>query len=200
MAAADLCTVEEVRDFLQKPVADTNQDQILGSLITRASYAIMRFCEREFAPAGSVGVTRTFQIGYGDEWLSLAPYDLQTVTLVQVDTDTTAYTLSTDEYRLDPPGKPQSVYTSIRLRPLSVSTSGRQLWPTRQVQITGTWGFPSVPDDVKHACVVTVATWFRRDAASFSSVFRLDEGAVERPEALPSAVKGVLTPWRRMSF
>jgi hypothetical protein len=200
MAASDLCSIADVREFIQKPTGDTDQDAVIAALITRASLAVMGWCEREFAPESAADVVRTFQIAHGDEWLSLAPHDLQSASLVQVDTDTTAYTLSTDEYRFDPPGQPNGVYTSVRLRPLSVSTSGRQLWPTREVQITGTWGFPSVPEDVKHAAVVTTAIWLRRDVQAFSSVFRLDEGSVERPEALPSAVKGVLAPWRRMGL
>lgn len=202
MPAGDLCTVEDVRSFLQKQDADSEQDLILAALIGRASVAIMRYTEREFAPAGDPGVARKFELC--DEWydtiLSLAPYDLQTATAVKLDTDlASAVTLTAEEYRLMPRPARDGVYNRIRLRPQTASSS---TWfgDIREVEITGTWGFPAVPEDVRHAAVVTVADWFRRDVAAFSTTFNLDTGALDVPQAVPRSVLPVLDAYRRMGY
>jgi hypothetical protein len=200
VTAYDLCTVEDVRVRLQKPTGDVAQDAIIGSLISQASRAIMKYTGREFAPAGSAGVVRTFETEIGpDTFLSLAPYDLQTATLVKIDTDVTGTTLSSDEYRLFPVSKPDGVYTSIRLQPLSSPQVNRVGWRNRQIQITGTWGFPEVPADVNGATAETVALWLRRDVSAFTTTYNLDESRVERPEALPSAVRAMLSSYMRMA-
>jgi hypothetical protein len=193
-----LCTVADVREFLQKPDGDTEQDGVISALISRASAAIQRYCDREFITTTSGSTLRTFEtdIGLTGGFLSLSPYDLQSVSLIRMDTDLTPFTLSTDEYRLYPINKPDGVYTSIRLQPLSFST-GRVMWPLRQVQVTGTWGWPSVPVDVQHACLVTVSIWLKRDVQAFSRVFNVDEGRLERPDALPAAAVAALEPFRR---
>lgn len=191
---ADLCTLAQVRAFLQKATTDTAEDAVISTMITRASAAIERFTEREFTP--TTGVTRTFEAD-NLAYLSLAPYDLRSVTSVQVDTDETAVTLSASEYRLAPRPNPDGVYTAIRMAPLTAPTGD---WVNRQVQITGDWGFASVPEDVCHATVVTVAEWMRRDVQSFTTVYNLEAGFMERPEALPKAVVGVLSRWKRMAL
>jgi hypothetical protein len=198
VAATDLCSVEDVREFIQKPDADTDQDGIIASLITRASLAITRYCDREFVTTSVGSTARLFEadVSSGSAFLSLAPYDLRTVTQIRIDTDLTPSILSTDEYRLYPINKPDGVYTSLRLQPLSFST-GRVMWPMRQVEITGTWGFPSVPVDVQHACLVTVSIWLKRDVQAFSRVFNVDEGRLERPDAIPAAASAALQPYVR---
>jgi hypothetical protein len=201
VAAYDLCTIQDVRARLQKPTADVNQDEIIQNLISQASKAIMKYTGREFAPAGVAGVMRTFETEIGpDTFLSLAPWDLQTSTLVRIDTDVTGTTLSSDEYRFFPVGKPDGVYTSVRLQPLSMPQINRVGWRNRQVQITGTWGFPEIPADVNGAAAETVALWLRRDVSAFTSTYNLDESRVERPEALPSAVRAQLGDYMRMAY
>lgn len=200
MAAADLCTVQDVRDFLQKPSIDVSQDAVIGALITAVSKTITSYCEREFAPVVAA-TARTFelQLFSWPAFLSFAPYDLQTLTSVVMDPDLEAATLSTDEYRLFPVPQKDGVYTSIRLAPLTFPTIGRVSWATRQVKVTGDWGFPSVPADVKQAAVMTTAIWLRRDVSAFSSTFNLNEDRIERPEALPSAVRALLGSYVRMA-
>jgi hypothetical protein len=67
----------------------------------------------------------------------------------------------------------------------------------RQVEVTATWGWTSVPADVEHATIVTTGIWLRRDVSAFSTTYVLDEDRVERPESLPSAVRAMLGPYRR---
>lgn len=197
MAAVDLCATSDVRSFLQKQTADTAQDAIIGTLITAASTAIIRLVGREFAPAATSS-DRIFTYK-GGGILDFAPYDCRSVTSVVLDTDLGASdqtTLGTTDYALRPLPAKDGVYQWLRLPNHAVADSpGR--FPERQVTVTGTWGFATVPENVKQACVVTVAIWLRRDVAAFSTTFNSLEDRVERPEALPSAVAGLLSPYRR---
>jgi hypothetical protein len=193
VAAFDLCDLQDVRAFLQKPTGDVGQDEIVQTLISSASRTILRYCNREFAPAGTAGILRTFEIS-ADGLLRFAPWDLQAATLVQIDTDLTAQTLTlTTDYKLLPAGKPDGVYTSLRLTRLIPGTYTY----CRQLQITGTWGFPAVPDDVRQAAAITTALWLRRDVSAFTTTFNEIEGHVERPEALPSSVRAMLRTYIR---
>jgi hypothetical protein len=197
MAAQDLTTLANARSYLQKPTADTAQDPIISSLITRASVAIMRYAEREFAPATS-SATRTFEYR-GGAFLSLAPYDLRTLSQIRIDTDeSNPSTLTSSEYRLYPVEASDGTYTSVRLEPYLAYSRAR--WQQRLVEVTGAWGFASVPADVEQWCLVTVGTWLKRDVSAFSTTFNLDESHMERPEALPAAVRGGLETYKRQAY
>lgn len=200
MATTDLCTLSEVRSFLQKQSTDTGQDAIISSLITRASMAIMRYADREFAPA-STSTVRKFEWHPGAPFVDLAPYDLRTVTLLRLDSDqTTSTTLSTDEYRLWPRPNRDGTYQAIRLRPTSVVSPSWQFPDIREVEVTGTWGFAAIPEDVKDTCIKTVSIWLRRDVAAFSTTFNITEDRVERPEFLPQAIARQLDHYKRTIY
>ena len=199
MAYPDLTTTSNVRAFLQKPTGDTAQDSIIGTLISRASLAIMRYTEREFITSASGSTAREFEVELlRDGFMSLAPYDAQagTITLVELDTDlSTSRTLSADEYRTWPIPAKDGVVSALRLIPISFG--GFHRFRHRRVKVTATWGWTSVPADVEHAAIITVATWLKRDISAFSTTFKLDEGVTERPEILPSAVRALLAHYRR---
>lgn len=191
MALGDLTTVAAIREYLQKDGADTAQDPVVASLITRASAQITSWCEREFAPA-TTNETRTYVYG-GHGLVDLAPYDVRTVSQIVLDTDTTSpITLDPTQYRL----RPKPLVGGYHL--LQIYGYGEGTYGERELEITGDWGFETIPADVEHACIITVVTWLRRDVQAFSSTFSLDEGREEIPEALPAQVLGALGRWRRI--
>lgn len=198
----DLCTLADVRAYQNKPTADTAQDALTQSLITRASRLIMRECQREFSTTGTNPQTRTFRYPDTGGFLSFAPYDLQSASAVVFNPESSSpLTLdaSVGDYELQPVEAPDGVYTGMRFsgwRWLGDPTNLLR-YGYRQLRITGNWGFPAPPFDVVQACVVTVALWLRRDVQIFSATFSIDEGRLERPQALPSAVQAMLDPWRR---
>jgi hypothetical protein len=196
-----LCEVDDVRAFLQKPTQDTEQDAIIGSLCSAVDPVIANFCEREFEPPNAdkpdEELARTFEYR-GGGFLSLAPFDLREVTQIRIDADEEDPTvLTSEEWRLPAPTN-QGTTTYLRLAPYLVHSRSR--WQQRLVEVTGTWGFPSVPAPVKQAAIVTVAIWLRREVAAFTTTFNLDEAHVERPEALPSAAARMLAPYKRQSY
>lgn len=186
---ADLTTLAAVRSFLQKGTTETGQDVIIGSLITRASRLIEAETGREFTP--TTGQARTF---VHREGRLLQVGDLRSVTSIVLDTQLAASsqtTLASTDYALRPKPARDGIYQWVRL-------PGYPGVVDREVTITGDWGFATIPDDVAHACIVTVAIWLRRDVAAFERTFSIEEDRLERPQALPSAVRSGLAHYRRV--
>ena len=197
--AGELCALADVRSLMQKKSADTAQDALITALIVPASKAIMKWCEREFAPT-STAVARVFEYPWEGEFLSLAPYDVRTVTSVVVDSDVGAgVTLAADEYRLWPRPARDGTFMAVRLRPLSVAT-GRVLFRNREVTVTGDWGFPSVPDEAKWATAMTVQHWLTVNVAAYRGA---DDGgdvrAIPKRGIPPEAIQ-LVAPFKRMPF
>lgn len=193
--AVSLVSVAEVRAFIQKPDPDQRQDPIIGRLIETASEAVINYAEREFAPVSSPSTARQFYY-CGNGVLNLSPYDLQVLVSVKIDTVDGAggSTLTAAEYQLKPKPAKDGVYNWLKLSPMQGPPSSR--FAEREVTVTGTWGFPAVPDDVKHWTTVTVAEWLRLHVQAFTTTFNIDEQRLERPEALPSAVRAGLARYR----
>lgn len=195
-----LAEVAEVRDFLQKPSGDRDQDTAIANALAAASPLIHEWCGREFVALGTNPVARLFEInGYastreipiGD--LSAAPTAVSTI---DANGDTVAtLTVADDIVALPLVRKPWQPITALRIRPSAASLSSSYL-----LSVTGTWGFPAIPEDVKQACIVTVGIWIRRDVQAFASTFNLDENRVERPRALPSAARDMLMRYRRIAI
>ncbi len=208
----DLCTVADVSALMQKGGAGAGaQDALIQSLITRASIKIMRDYGREFIPGGteqlpSTASTRTFEYDWGDQYPSEAyvdfrPYDLQLspVPTVVADTDQALTTpLSTDEFRLWPQPPSQQVFMGIKVLPLNVSI-GIIGWRKRQIQVTGNWGFPSVPFEVTQACAATVVHWI----SQYPAARRVDQvdmnTTVYTPRSYPMTALDDLYAFKRMT-
>lgn len=188
-AANALCTLAQVREYLQRPATSTEQDDAITDLIDRASKMILNFTGREFAPA-TTSDTRTF-VYEGNGQLDLAPYDLRSVTSLSIDVETTSPTALTagTDFFFRPKPNPDGTYTWLTGLPARSADS--------EVSITGAWGFSSVPADVEDSCIKTVALWLRRDVSAFTTTFNIAEDRAERPESLPSAVRAALWHYRR---
>lgn len=204
----DLTTVAAVRDYLQKPGADTAQDAIIQTLITEASRMILRYTERELAPA-TASATRRFILnpqrrvrvnGLDSYLVDLNPYDLRTASSVQLNPEAASPTTLTasSDYLLHPHATRHGVYTHLLVsRSVALGSTLQSRFGFSYVDIAGAWGFASVPEDVARACKVCVGIWMRREVQAFSATFNLDEGRVERPEALPTAVQRALFDFKR---
>lgn len=195
--SVQLTTVGDVREFLQKQAPDVEQDLVLSTLIDRASEAIITYTAREFGPIATANQRLFYYCGEGV--LDLTPYDLQAVTVPTIKVDSVAgvggTTLGTTEYRLYPRPAKDGVYNWLRLNPLSGYGPSRR-FTEREVAITGDWGWPSIPDDVKHWTTVVVADWFRERVAAFGTHFNPDTQQLEVPEDLPAAARSGLKRYR----
>lgn len=204
MAAGDLCSRAEVRAFLELPASDTGRDALVDTTITAISAAIAEYTQREFTPTASA--TRRFALPVGNLSLDLAPFDLRTVTTLKLHPEDAApETLAANsDYQLEPITNSHGVYTRVRFSALTTlfnSDSARYFGRT-QVEIAGAWGFASIPNDVKQAAVVAVASALRRDVPALDLGDILDnprELAPDRPVnyALPAASLRMLSPYKR---
>lgn len=155
-------------------ISDTGDDTALAAVITAASRAIDHETGRQFGQA-DVEVSRyyTYRCGYVIDGRAAVPIDdidPDTDPFVQFDTDGDGTfpfdaTLNTDvtlwPYNASLDGKPA---THLLALPVSASQSFPS-WPN-SILVTGTFGWASVPDVVKTACLIQSARFFvRRDAA-----------------------------------
>ncbi len=180
---ADLCSLQDVRTQLQKASGDNKQDDVITTLITAASAVITRWAGREFTPTDDA--TRSF-IWDGMSPMHLTPYDLRSADAVTID----GSPVSASGWRLGPLPNPDGTFRWIEF--CGIHGYGVQ------VDVTGDWGMSAVPDDVRQACVATVAVWARRDIQAFTTTYNQDTERLEFPEALPSAVRAMLAPYRQV--
>jgi len=203
----DLCTVDDVRAYLQRPSSDLAQDPVVATLITSTSRIIMGYIQREITPL-SVTAIKTFRWNPRVPKLDLSPWVLQSATSVVVDPESTqpntivagygGYSLTPFNQALSAEFPSTPIYDSVWLSPPATQAAPLTLsyFGFREVQITGTWGFPQVPADIRQAAYTAVAMVLRREVSALTTTFNIDEGHLERPEILPSAVKSILSRWR----
>jgi hypothetical protein len=204
-ATTDLCTLSDLK--VATRITEQVRNGEIEAAITAASIMIMRYCDREFAPA-STGVTRTFPIDIsgGDLVVELNPYDLRTATTVTLSPEGAATVLTATQYSLEPVNNPDGTYKRIKISPFvgGIISVWALNFGYAKLSITGNWGFPAVPIDVKKACITTVQSWIdvayaayaSRDA--FSDEIRQTFPPPESTYGLPVSAQRMLSTYRRM--
>ncbi len=189
-----LVGLRETKDWLEANGIDTSEDLKITSLINAVSSEVHSFTRREFKVSGTNPQTRTIPIWLrgqtapryidgqyvgdfsdynrliriGD--MAASPTQVQVISSdwTTVLETVTAGNMTFLRDELDPVAGPiRWVYFNTAAYPLSAGY---------RLSVTGTWGFPSVPEDVKHAVKDTVA-------------YRMDRD-VEHPRETLSAVPG----------
>ena len=200
MAAHDLTTLAEVREYLQKPGSETSEDPVIGDLISEASAEIQKHT-RIFKPEHNSGADAAKRF----TWLSsgvldLSPWVAKTVTAVSISGTAQA----SSSWSLRPRNATEGVYTHLKLpgsevtHPLihladPVYMDGQEV----EVIVTGTWGYATVPANVERACKLTVLHWLGADVSAFTRGFNVDSGRFENPGPLPDAILPSLEPYAR---
>lgn len=167
LSSRALCSLEDVKDFLRSPDG-TQFDDTLTRMVNAASAALHRESCREFKAAGAAGARvidvgsayrHPFELWIGD--LASAPSVIEVIDAAGsvVATYGAGGSLSVAEACvLLPVNRPEDwrPITGVRFRLASQSALVRG----GQVRVTGTWGFPEVPDDVRQAAIAQAAHWF----------------------------------------
>lgn len=176
MSASDLTTIDNVKEAIQLPDGYPNLDTTLPVMITQASKAIMKYCKRQFAPVTTT--TRRFRVdGYR---VDFSPWDLQpggiTVTLHPETTQPLTLTDGTSggnaQYMMKPINPEEGVYQSVQFSGYLVIVSQTLMaFNYALVDVTGTWGFPTIPDDVIRATNITVGSWLTRSAPGATGAY-----------------------------
>lgn len=209
MATIDLCTLSDVRAELELPAADTTRDTLISSTITACSRAIHTYCQREFKTETNGSTTRRFKVPNLAYLVDLAPFDLRSVTAVIIHPESTTPTTltATTEYQLAPVTLVDT-YQQVKISPwvaqMHVGDTPRRFGYTLVDVTSTTWGFASVPDDVKRAAIITVAANIDRrlDAYDTGALDLVNSDIGLQPArtptfSIPTAAMALLGPYRR---
>lgn len=202
-ADIDLTTVEVVK--LQMEAGGvSSSDNLLQVLTTASSRAIATHLGRQPAPLEDTATDREFdeRDAWDPERRELWVWDLSAEpTQVEIfdryGVSTGSLTVA-DQVALQPRTRPAwAPVERLALLPGVVVPEGGYL------RVRGFWGWPSIPEDVVQACVITVRSWLR-SAPGGSASYGYDEGGrvvQATPEGgwmLPIAAKQLLRSHRRI--
>ena len=189
-----LITASEAKDLIPS-LTGTTDDTLLTTLTVRVSAAFARFCGY---PPASVGVAPTMESasyvlehdGSGTRELMLLAAPATAVSAARVDptqdwTDDT-YLVTAGTY---------AIVDGDRLRLKSTATQGTWTAGTRNVRVSFTAGYTTVPADLKHLAARVVGYWYDQrqirgrsattqggQGGSVSATYRPEEGAEGLPD------------------
>lgn len=162
------CTLAELKAALR--ITDSTDDTLLENAIEGASRRIDSYCGRYFFQKNA-----TVKVFARNELQVFLRDDLVSITTLSTDdagdqTFSTTWTANTD-YALEPYdatllGIPYYRVTAVGGKTFPFFT----VPPMPGVRIAGVWGYPSVPDDVREACVLLAARGFARYNAALGVV------------------------------
>jgi len=207
--SVNLCSLMDVRELLEHTDGARARDPLIEALIPVASRHLMNEAEREFAPAVTAAV-RTFRVlpsrrtrtGF---LVPLVPpaSDLRSATLVRLHPESgspSTLTAGTD-YVLDPHGAPQGVYTTLILSgTVGLGSQTLTAFGHALIEVTGNWGFLTVPGPVRDAAAETVRSWVQRvPIALLAEAEEPRQIAPFLPGSfgLPPIARQLLRPYRR---
>lgn len=179
----------------QLDITDSVDDTLLELCIESASRAIDNMTERVFFQGTA---TRIF---VPDDSFYTPIDDLYSVTSVKTSDDADQVydiTWQTTDYQLEPLNGTINgtawPYTGIR-------AVGDFLWPTvgaeATVQITGVWGWPSVPTAIKQACILQSARYYKRSDSPMGVAGFDAMGAVRLSNVDPD-IYTLLEPYKKI--
>ena len=202
MAITDgYATLSDVKAALR--ITDTVDDSLLEISIEAASREIDGWCERVFTSSTATRIYRPTDV------FTVDVDDLQSITTLKTDSDGDGVfdvTWESTDYQLNPlngiAGGITTPYTQVR-------AIGQYLFPIYEprnvnaneasIQITGVWGWPSIPTAVKQACIILSMRQFKR-YDSPTGVMGFGDLGVLRIGRVDPDVEKLLMPFRRMAF
>jgi hypothetical protein len=163
--ARELCTLADVTALVPGYVTDTDTDALLNVLITSESRTAHEVAGREFV-ALTGNTTRTFDLDERIVRKRILPVgDLRTLTSVTVK-DYGGTTIQSNPSAVLLPRVRQEWEPITELFvPPSPATTPIEWSESYVLEITGTWGFPSIPVDVVQAVAKMVLVRYLADAA-----------------------------------
>ena len=196
-------TLAEFQLYMTMPgdtvTSDTNDSSVIEDIIEAVSRHIDNICGRVFYQSSSDGETRYYT---PEDPAIVFIDDLVSITSLKVDYYALrdyADTLATTDYDLDPYNASNKgwPYTWLGLNPLTTA-----YYPTvrKGVQIIGIFGFPSVPNDIKEACLGIALNIYqgRTGQSSAGNVTVTAAGVVIRPTDVPKWAEITLEKYKRL--
>jgi len=187
------CTLEEVKAHLGHMTAETDDD-ILEDIINAVSAEIDKYCDRTFT---SSSATKYYD-GVQDD---LLVDDLVSVTSLKLDMDgdhVYETTLSDSDYDLLPYN--ESPKWLVKLSESSSYGSFAE-GKTKAVEITGMWGFSSVPEPVKQAAIIQSCRIYRLSQSGYGTEIGTPEIGVSTVyQGLSSDARRLLAPFIKVTY
>lgn len=188
-------------------ITDSVDDSLLELSIESASREIDSYTERVFYQTGSAG-TPVVRVYVPQDGFVVETDDIVSVTTIKTDSTgdgTFDTTWSAGDYQLEPlnglVGGIATPFTRIR-------AVGTYLWPTYEprnvdanqasVQVTGVFGFASVPTAVRQACILASLKAFKRYESPTGVLGFSDIGAVRVGTKLDPDVERLIQPYRKV--
>lgn len=190
------CTLNEVKAALR--ITDNTDDTLLENAIEGASRRIDGYCGRRFYQQNA-----TLSLYAIDSYTLPTQDDLYSVTTLKTDDDgdgsfETTWTSGVD-YQVEPL---DAVITGQPIR--TITAIGGKTFPLFSLpalpsaQIVGVWGWSSIPDDVREACVLLAMRGFARYNAALGVVGFADMAIQVR--AIDPDVRDFLNPYRKFGI
>jgi len=170
--SGDLCTLNDVRVAMSLQDGFTDSDPQIALSISMATAAIIQEGGREFAPV-STNLKRRFMVErVPGAVVHFGPYDLQSASLVQLNPETSSPTTLTtlQDYSFEPIQSRSGTYKQLRMAPTApIFSTVAVKYNYALLDITGTWGFPTVPPDIRHGCIETVRSWLDKAVQDYGA-------------------------------
>jgi hypothetical protein len=174
-----------------------DEEELLEQLLVRATRRVEQYIGHRFDQ--ETATTKTFSY-HGEGMLDLAPWDLRgTPSLVTLDTDIgPGVVLDQWGWRLEPRTAPHGFYTHLMIAYGAPGRYASSWWSEdrpiagilgRQVSITGNWGWPSIPEDLRGAIIEIAQAMFQNPPAkpSRTAAARPLAGSSPAPSAAPKS-------------
>ena len=185
-------------------IADTIDDALLEISVEASSREIDGICERVFYNTGATAVSRIY---IPQDLYLLETDDIISVTSIKSDsTGEGGFDLTWDDadYQLEPlnslAGGIVTPFTRVR-------AVGSKLWPIYEprdinagqasVEITGVFGFASVPIAIKQATIIMTLRQFKRYDSPLGAAGFGDLGVVKVGRYDPD-IEALISPWKKL--
>ena len=197
--ASTYALLDDVKDALR--ISDDHDDVVLAGVIESASRAIDQYCDRYFGQSGTEA--SPVQRLYRANGRVVLVDDLVTLTEVEVEYAGYAETftsLGSTSVIKQPVNAatlvPAQPYTQLLAKPSTVFPQ-----PPGWVRISGVWGWPAVPQQIRDACVLQSVRLFKsRDIPLGYASGGDSMGTIVIPgPGLHPDAKALAEPFRRMS-
>ena len=199
------CSLADVKAAAR--ITDTIDDSLLELSIESASREIDSYTERVFYQTGSAG-TPVARVYVPQDLYVVETDDIISVTTLKTDSNgdgTFDTTFDVSDFQLEPlnglAGGIDTPFTRIR-------AVGTYLWPVYEprnvdanqasVQVTGVFGFATVPTAVRQACILSALRQYKRYESPTGVLGFSDLGAVRVGTKLDPDVERMIQPYRKV--
>jgi hypothetical protein len=196
---ATYALLEDVKDALR--ITDDVDDLVLAGVVESASRAIDKYCDRYFGQTGTQAapVHRLYRARSQQVMID----DLVTLTDVGVEYSGFAETFSSlgaNSVLKQPVNadteNPTRPFTSLLAKPGTVLPP-----PPGWVRVTGVWGWPTVPPQIRDACVLQTVRLFKSRDVPLGVMGGADMmGAIRLPGGLHPDARQLCEPFRRFGI